>query len=231
LPQSDNPTRILANAATKLGVNAMHTRSVGLLSIALVLAHALPAAADPPRTDLHGDPLPDGAVGRLGTVRLRHGGPVHGLTFSPDGKVFASTGYDRVVRLWNAADGRPLGRLSDLHPNAILAFAPDGKTLAVASNDKVTLADVATVKPRLSLELFANCTALAFSADGKTLGTAAVQGGVLLEIEPPPGGLAEPENDDPRTRLCQWDVTTGKKLSDQSLPRCVPPTGPGRGRL
>src|SRR5262249_2781421 len=42
------------------------------------------------RGDHLGDPLPPGALVRLGSARWRHAGQIYGITFSPDGKTVAS---------------------------------------------------------------------------------------------------------------------------------------------
>src|SRR5262249_30057991 len=47
-----------------------------------------------PRTDRFGDPLPEGAVSRLGTLRFNHGNRVLALHVMPDGKKVVSLGDD-----------------------------------------------------------------------------------------------------------------------------------------
>jgi WD40 repeat protein len=58
-------------------------------------------------------------------------GWIRGLAVSPDGKSVAAVGNDRRVRLFSAADGKPLRDLSE-HPPPLfsVAFHPDGKSLA-----------------------------------------------------------------------------------------------------
>jgi len=55
--------------------------------------------------DLYGDPLPEGAIARMGSMRLRHGSGIFQAAFRNDGKVLMSAGGDGLVRFWDAATG------------------------------------------------------------------------------------------------------------------------------
>src|SRR5262245_53051153 len=50
----------------------------------------------PARVDLFGDPLPPGALARLGTLRFRLSGPVRDAALSADGTRVAVTNYSAV---------------------------------------------------------------------------------------------------------------------------------------
>ncbi len=141
----------------------MPTRShVPILLIALIaLVSALtpcrPAASEPPPasppenavnppeagprkqgTDLYGDPLPVGAIARMGTVRFRHEQPVNSVAFSPDGKMLAVGGRDKAIRLWEAATGKLIRKL-DVSRIRSVSFSPDGKRLASGHDDTTVL--------------------------------------------------------------------------------------------
>src|ERR1700720_2858360 len=60
------------------------------------------------KLDLYGDPLPPGAIARMGTVQLRQAayGPVP-LAFTPDGNTLLSASQgDHVLRSWDVGTGK-----------------------------------------------------------------------------------------------------------------------------
>jgi RNA polymerase sigma factor (sigma-70 family) len=161
---------------------------------------ALPQAGPPVVLDRHGDPLPQGALARMGTVRLRLGSPVYRFTYSRDGQTLAAGG-DRAVFLWKADTGEETRQLTG-HQNRVMgvAFAPDGKTLASGSADQtIRLWDLSTGAERRRFEGHqATVGAVIFSPDGRSL----VSGSA-----------------DKTLRL--WDVASGeeiRRLGDESLP-------------
>jgi len=71
-----------------------------------------------PMTDLYGDPLPPGAIGRLGTARL-HGDYCNDV--STRRQTLASLDRDGLVMLWDDATGRDRGTIASGPPTAWMA--------------------------------------------------------------------------------------------------------------
>src|SRR5262249_52406999 len=129
------------------------------------------------------------AVTRTGRGTLTgHEGGAKAVAFSPDGSIIATGDGHGTVRLWDTATrrrlGAPITRPRYECPNVKVAFAPDGRTLAVACLDTVWFWDVAThrglgaVKDGESV-----VSALAYSPDGKTLVTGNLKG-VVRQWDP-----------------------------------------------
>lgn len=110
----------------------------------LVLAACLPPGATP-RVDSRGDPLPAGAIARLGTVRLRMPFQVNCVAISPDGKTVLAGGPSDKVHAWDADTGRtravwPAGAGSAL----LLQYSRDGKLVVLVGANDVRLLDATT---------------------------------------------------------------------------------------
>jgi WD40 repeat protein/tRNA A-37 threonylcarbamoyl transferase component Bud32 len=109
----------------------------------------------------------------LAVIRL--GERVHGAAWSPDGTLVATAGGDRTVRLWDARDGKPVGKPMP-HQSHVLAvaFSPDGKRLIAGGWDSLAqIWDVATQTPiGKPMKSGGDVTAAAFSPDGHLVATA-----------------------------------------------------------
>jgi WD40 repeat protein len=66
---------------------------------------------------------------------LKHEGTCNNVQFSPDGQLVATTGLDKLVRVWVLATGAPVTKID--HPDWVFAavFSPDGKHLLTACRD------------------------------------------------------------------------------------------------
>jgi RNA polymerase sigma factor (sigma-70 family) len=222
------PATVSAPAA-RLAEGALHAMFMTKLKIGLVLALTLavvagagvlayqtlsaapgpiePPAAPPiqaekpPLLDLFGDPLPPGALARLGTARFRLGGWGESVTFTPDGKALVTAGLRGYACLWGTATGRELRQFGrpPLSSARRAILSPDGLTLASGHDDgTIRVWETATGKEIRSFSKAALAvTALAFSPDGKRLVVAS-------EIDWPPRGQVNP------VRL--WDVATGTEV-------------------
>src|SRR5689334_12715341 len=86
-------------------------------------AFGWPVSAQELPVQLQVDPLPEGVLTRLGTTRLRHGGTVNGVAFSPDGKQLATCAWEDSIRIWDPITGRQLQRLQLSEGDATFAVA------------------------------------------------------------------------------------------------------------
>jgi RNA polymerase sigma factor (sigma-70 family) len=243
--------------ATKLKTGVAVLLCVGMLASAGLLAHRLMAATDEqplvvlgqglpeqpvpvakgtgkqPAADLHGDPLPDGAVSRLGTVCFRLETYAHLAAYAPDSKTVLSISGESYasarklysstwIAVWDVHSGKRLRRFGGEHELSCAALSPDHKLAATAGyRGPIILWDVAAGRKARQIEAAGSgVEALAFSPDGQVLASV---------------GPGQP------TRL--WRVDTGqvlRQLHDQatdasavafSLDRKLLATGGKQGRV
>lgn len=96
------------------------------------------------------------------------------LDFSPDGELLASSGWDRIIRIWNVKTGEVINEFPALVNKYVqaLAFSPDGQVLASGGSEegRIMLWDVATGLKSGSLDGHTSeVTSIDFSPDERFL--------------------------------------------------------------
>ena len=175
----------------------MSIRPSCLAAIALVFstspsfADPRPTAAADPHLDAFGDPLPQYASARFGTIRFRHGAAITALALSPDGKHLASGGQDRLVRIWEADTGKLLRNIRCESPyTASIVFSPDGKRIATnIDSDNVSIFEWSTSNPPVEFKasiipaLDPVASVIVWSGDGKRLGCAVADENAVIIVD------------------------------------------------
>ena len=159
-----------------------------LVGLGLIAFSGRVDADDPPRIDAnakaaqdnadrYGDPLPHGAVGRLGSVRFRHPAMIMMLAVTPNGKqAITLSQQSSVLRSCDLESGQ-VTEFMDLGPNfaavasnrqSTMVFTDSGKRLVIAAANSVQVIDVekkTTVWKPEAQPGVVNCSAV--SPDGK----------------------------------------------------------------
>lgn len=208
-----------------------------VLVVGCLFLFATAAQAQEALTDSLGDPLPKGAVARLGTVRLRHGARISCMAVFPDGKKMVSACRENPLEqhnmlvIWDAATGKELRQVGPQVAVEHVAISPDGKKIASGG---ITLVCVWDAKSGKKLHDFFGgdgeyFRALAFSPDGKHLAVGGIgihwwdlengKGKVWVTQPAPQGGLNSlsftPEGkmlaSGGHDEIILWEVATGKE--------------------
>ena len=139
-----------------------------------------------------------------------HTGKIWSIAFRPDGKVLASAGQDKTVRLWDMNTRQQIKTFGiNLYPSANIVFSPDGKMIASGgASDGIDNAYLWDADTGICLRTFSEraisgrklyVMEVAFSPDGKMLAST--------------GG-------EQTTRL--WDVNTGQLIRSLTGPIIIP---------
>jgi WD40 repeat protein/uncharacterized caspase-like protein len=105
------------------------------------------------------------AVGTKLHALTGHDHGVVGMSFSGDAKLFASSGMNNEIKLWEVATGKEVRTLSGFaEPLTDLAFAPDGKSLTLAGPQAVSSWELTTGGVKRSLNLPAGYRQAGFDA-------------------------------------------------------------------
>jgi RNA polymerase sigma factor (sigma-70 family) len=159
------------------------------------------------KTDHDGDPLPPEALARLGTTRLRHGGYIRSLHFTPDGKVLVARGDEDGVSTWDTATGNRIHVFSKDSAGGAAegaSLSPDGKLLATPGQKTLRIWDTATAQLLRTIDI----------ETGKFR-----TGPYLFTCFSPDGKLLASQNGEALNQVSLWDPATGQQVRTWTLPK------------
>ncbi|MCS6851992.1 MAG: hypothetical protein NZ700_12585 [Gemmataceae bacterium] len=114
-----------------------------------------------------------------------HEDTVYAIAYSPDGRWIVTGSFDKTLRLWEAATGKPVRTLAG--PNGhqgqvlALAFSADGRSVASGAADNTAKVwDVPNASPVRDYALPDVAHGVALSPDGSKLATAGKNGAVVV---------------------------------------------------
>jgi WD40 repeat protein len=111
------------------------------------------------------------ADGALAKTLPTDSGQLKALTFSPDGRILATSGADYAIQLWNTADSTLIRKIEGQHAEAVqLTFSRDGRFLAADSrNQEVQVWRITDGMLLHTLRHNSVIGSITFSADGNVV--------------------------------------------------------------
>jgi WD40 repeat protein len=104
------------------------------------------ASNDQPRLDRYGDALPEHALMRIGTLRLRTGDAAKVLSFTADAKMLVTASSKFGIQVWEVATGKEVRAFGGTSYQTAWAISEDGAWAAIASEGECRIYDTATGK-------------------------------------------------------------------------------------
>ena len=160
------------------------------------------------------------AQAATGKILRRFPGPPKGtfgqVAFAPDYKTLAAVAEpEEVPRLWDVVRGKVLHNLPVQRPWGPMGFTPDGRLLAVASAEGLSLWDVNTGQKYCCLEDSGDCHGFTFSPDGRAVAATRWKDGISV-WETATGKRRRRWCPQPPVLSCQTFTADGRRLAASS---------------
>lgn len=152
--------------------------AVSLVLLSVAVAYASADETPKPKPDRYGDPLPAGALARLGTLHFRHTSHTTAVAYSTDGKLLASGSEDHTIRIWQMPQGKEVARFDVQQTPTELRFTANNAQLVSWAEGIVRIHDLAAKKETKKYGVFNYHATI--SPDGARMASADTTGQATL---------------------------------------------------